>query len=100
MPRRTRRDDSPALRRRGRGPGPPAEVAEIAARIAGPSWAAAEVDGYQVKATTGIKRYRCPYCNGWIEPGTSHIVAFVVGLPEERRHYHSGCWVRFSAGRR
>lgn len=74
------------------------EVAEIAARVAGASWAVTE--GFEVRATVGTKRYRCPYCNGWIEPGTSHVVALPTGLPEERRHYHSGCWVRHSAGRR
>jgi hypothetical protein len=67
-------------------------LAEIAARIAGPPALARE--GFEVRTTTGDRRYRCPYCQGSIEPGTAHVVAFPSGQPEERRHYHSGCWVR------
>lgn len=53
-----------------------------------------------MRNTAGAKRYRCPYCNGWIEPGISHVVAFQTGHPEDRRHYHAGCWVRHRAGAR
>ena len=74
-----------------------ADVDEIAGRIVGPGWATAE--GYQVGNVVGAKRYRCPWCEGWIEPGTAHIVAFEVGKAEERRHYHSGCWSRQLAAR-
>lgn len=73
------------------------EVDEIAGRIVGPTWAI--VEGYHVQHVLGAKRYRCPWCEGWIEPGTAHIVAFEVGRAEERRHYHSGCWSRQAAAR-
>lgn len=98
MPRRHRRDAEPTVRRRGQGPAPPLDVAEIANRLRGPSWATTE--GFEVKRTVGSKRYRCPYCEGWIEPDTQHVVAFEVGRPEDRRHYHSPCWARQAAGKR
>jgi hypothetical protein len=63
--------------------------------VIGPPWAATE--GYEVRSVVGDKRYRCPYCQGWIEPGVAHVVAFEVGRPEDRRHYHSPCWRRHSA---
>ena len=85
-------------RRRGRQDPPPAEVAEIAARIAGPPALARE--GFEVRTTTGERRYRCPYCQGSVEPGTAHVVAFPAGQAEDRRHYHRGCWVKVqSSGR-
>jgi len=92
VPRRSRRDAGPARRRRG-APVPPAiEVAEIAARIAGSP--ALALEGFDVRTTTGDRRYRCPYCQGWVEPGTAHVVAVPVGRAEDRRHYHAGCWVK------
>jgi hypothetical protein len=92
MPRRSRREETPARRRHGKRDPPPAAVAEIAARIAGAP--ALGRDGYEVRTTTGERRYRCPYCQGPVEPGLSHVVAFPAGQPEDRRHYHSGCWVK------
>ena len=71
-------------------------MSEIAGRVVGPAWAAAE--GFEVRSTAGQRRYRCPWCEGWIEPGTPHVVAFPVGRPEDRRHYHSPCWRRRAAG--
>lgn len=65
---------------------------EIAARIAGGPGLA--VEGFEVRSVTGERRYRCPYCQGWVEPGTPHIVAFPAGQPAQRRHYHTGCWAR------
>jgi hypothetical protein len=73
-------------------------VDEIAGRIAGPAWAV--VEGYEVRTVAGAKRYRCPWCQGSVEPGTVHAVAFLAGHPEERRHYHSGCWGRYLESRR
>jgi hypothetical protein len=82
----------PVKRRRGQRDPPPVEVAEIAARIAGPP--ALGREGFEVRTTTGDRPYRCPYCQGVVEPGTAHVVAFPSGRPEDRRHYHSGCWVK------
>ena len=92
MPRRSRRDETPARRRRGKGDPPSVGVAEIAARIAG--WPALGREGFEVRTNTGDRRYRCPYCQGSVEPGTVHVVAFPVGQPEDRRHYHTGCWAK------
>lgn len=95
MPRRTGRELRPeGTRGHGRRRALPrvAEVDEIAGRIVGPAWAT--VAGYRVGNVAGTKRYRCPWCEGWIEPGIAHVVAFEIGKAEERRHYHSGCWAR------
>jgi hypothetical protein len=57
--------------------------------------AAARVPGYEVRNSVNKdKTYRCPYCEGWITPGTPHTVALPSGRPDERRHYHSACWLR------
>jgi hypothetical protein len=57
--------------------------------------AAARAAGYEVKKSLNKeKTYRCPYCEGSITPGTPHTVAVPVGRPEDRRHYHSACWMR------
>ncbi len=80
MPRRNRRqlDGEP-------------EVESVAERILGPS--SMRREGFEVAvASNKEKRYRCPYCEGWIEPGSRHVVAVPVGDADSRRHYHSGCW--------
>jgi hypothetical protein len=95
-PRRSRRDP-PEPRGRRERPVTPAE--SIAERVLGPRWA--RVEGYEVRETVqAAKRYRCPYCEGWIEPGTPHLVAFPAGRSEERRHYHSACWAKQAQRRR
>nr|WP_238558899.1 ATP/GTP-binding protein [Rhodococcus rhodnii] len=52
---------------------------------------------YAVRTVSGsqaTKRYRCPGCDHEIEPGTPHVVVWPLdhGGPEERRHWHRGCW--------
>jgi len=93
VPRRIRRDPLPARRRTRAVRGAPDPGASGGA--AGPGWAAFE--GFEVQPAAGPKRYRCPWCEGWIEPGIAHVVAFESGHPEERRHYHSPCWRRYTA---
>jgi hypothetical protein len=97
MPRRRPREPQPPVRR-GR---PPAafDPEALSARLLGPEWAQAE--GYRVRQSLNRdKRYRCPYCQGWVLPGTVHIVAFPEGRAEDRRHYHTPCWERQSGTRR
>lgn len=96
MPRRPPRSEPS----RGRGRrGPAFDAAALGARLAGPDWA--RVDGYQVRRSLNEqKRYRCPYCEGWIQPGTAHIVAVPEGQADDRRHYHTPCWERHSGTRR
>lgn len=49
---------------------------------------------------TSVKVYRCPGCQGEIQPGTSHIVAWNVDYSaDERRHWHTACWKRRTPSR-
>ncbi|NLU82059.1 ATP/GTP-binding protein [Rhodococcus sp. HNM0569] len=52
---------------------------------------------YVVRNISGAqagKVYRCPGCDHEIGRGVAHVVAWPVdfGGPDERRHWHSGCW--------
>lgn len=90
MASRTRRGGSGPWKDRSGGP---LDVSKLEEALLGP--ASGRVEGFEVRRTANQdKRYRCPYCQGWVEPGTPHLVAFPSGRPEERRHYHSGCWSR------
>lgn len=95
MPRRTRREPLPARRPRAFPKVPAPEAPGASEGVAGPAGAAFE--GFEVRPAAGPKRYRCPWCEGWIEPGIPHVVAFESGRPEGRRHYHSPCWRRYAA---
>jgi len=96
VPRRPPRTEP--SRRRGRG-GPAFDAGALGARLLGPDWARA--DGFEVRRSLNHqKRYRCPYCEGWVQPGTVHVVAFPEGHAEDRRHYHTPCWERQSGTRR
>jgi hypothetical protein len=97
MPRRSRRDMTSTPARSSRT-GSPLDLEALAEKLAGPSWA--RVDGVTVRPSRNDdKRYRCPYCEGWIEPGTPHLVVIPEGRLDERRHYHKGCWSKSSANR-
>lgn len=83
MPRKTRRQPAPA-----------AGIDEIKDRVMGAGWK--RVGGYDVKRSIKEdRRYLCPYCNGPIQPGLVHVVAYPEGRLDERRHYHSPCWEKF-----
>jgi hypothetical protein len=70
-------------RRRRRPPPPP--------RVAGPPWA--QVEGHEVRPSRNeAKGYRCPWCQGWIEPGAPNLLVVPLHDPEDRRHYHAACW--------
>ena len=78
MPRKNRRaPDEPT---------PPARRPDSAA----PVWAL--VPGSDVRRVSGDKPYRCPGCDLEIHPGTWHLVVVPEGTPDERRHWHEGCW--------
>lgn len=92
MPRRTRRDGTALPPESGGG--------EITPRV---------LRGGRVPTTAGFeaarsvartKRYRCPYCEGWIEPEVAHVVAHPEGRLDERRHFHSGCWAKYARTKR
>jgi hypothetical protein len=96
MASRTRRGGSGPWKSRA---GAPLDIRTLEDSIRGP--AAGRVDGFDVRRTSNdTKRYRCPYCEGWVEPGTPHTVAVPTGRTEDRRHYHSSCWVKQAASRR
>jgi hypothetical protein len=38
------------------------------------------------------KRYTCPGCQGFIEPGEGHLVVVPDHDPDLRRHWHRPCW--------
>lgn len=76
---------------------PPPTAEELSKRIIGPQWA--QTDDFVVRSSvTESKRYRCPWCEGWIEPGTIHVVAYKRDDPEGRRHYHNPCWRKAGVG--
>ncbi|MCI0633380.1 MAG: hypothetical protein L0206_05595 [Actinobacteria bacterium] len=78
MPRKNRRapeESAPSLRR-------PDSVA--------PAWA--PTPGFEVRRVSGDKAYRCPGCDLEVRPGTWHLVVVPGGAPDERRHWHEGCW--------
>jgi hypothetical protein len=47
-----------------------------------------------------VKTYRCPGCDHEIPPGLGHEVVVPLDAPDERRHWHSGCWRRSARHRR
>lgn len=59
-------------------------------RSAAPMWALAP--GFDVRRVSGDKPYRCPGCDLEIRPGVWHFVVVPHDAPDERRHWHEGCW--------
>ncbi|MCU1452705.1 MAG: hypothetical protein JWN46_851 [Acidimicrobiales bacterium] len=51
-----------------------------------------DVSVQRVQPYQAVKTYLCPGCNQDIAPGTGHLVAVPVAAPDERRHWHHGCW--------
>lgn len=52
---------------------------------------------YTVRKLTGsgaTKPYRCPGCDQMIPMATPHIVAWLDGDEDGRRHWHSACWTK------
>lgn len=52
---------------------------------------------YIVRKLTGsgaTKPYRCPGCDQMIPMATPHIVAWLDGDEDGRRHWHSACWTK------
>ena len=69
-------------------------------RSEAPMWAL--VPGFDVRLVSGDKPYLCPGCEHPIRPGLAHLVVVPQGAPDERRHWHTGCWrteLRRTAGR-
>jgi hypothetical protein len=52
-------------------------------------------DGVEVRHVQpyqAVKRYTCPGCHGDIDPGVGHKVVVPHDAPQNRRHWHTGCW--------
>ena len=49
-----------------------------------------------VQPYEAVKAYRCPGCDHEIPPGLGHEVVVPVDAPDDRRHWHTGCWFRAS----
>jgi hypothetical protein len=45
-----------------------------------------------VQPYAATKRYLCPGCVGFIEPGEGHLVVVPDLAPDLRRHWHRACW--------
>jgi hypothetical protein len=43
-----------------------------------------------------VKTYRCPGCDHEIALGQPHVVAWHDEALDDRRHWHTACWRRFS----
>jgi hypothetical protein len=51
--------------------------------------------GHEVRLVPGIqarKPYVCPDCGNPIATGVGHVVAWPIGDPDLRRHWHRHCW--------
>jgi len=46
----------------------------------------------QLTGSSSSKPYRCPGCDQMIPMATPHIVAWLEGDEESRRHWHKACW--------
>ncbi|MFM7224729.1 MAG: hypothetical protein ACKO1Y_04740 [Actinomycetota bacterium] len=57
------------------------------------------VDVRHVQPYQAVKTYRCPGCDHEIRPGEGHEVVVPRAAPEDRRHWHTGCWHRRSRRR-
>ncbi len=53
---------------------------------------------FAIQPYQATKRYTCPWCSGPIEAGIGHLVVVPPGRPEERRHWHKGCWHKSRQG--
>jgi len=47
-----------------------------------------------VQPYEAVKPYRCPGCDHEIRPGEGHEVVVPRAAPDDRRHWHTGCWHR------
>jgi hypothetical protein len=58
-----------------------------------------EITVRHVQPYEATKPYRCPGCDHDIPRGLGHEVVVPVEAPDERRHWHTGCWYRASRRR-
>jgi len=77
MPRKNRRAPEP-------------EARHVDPRGDAPPWA--QAPGFCVHHVGADKPYRCPGCEHVIRPGMWHLAVVPDDAPDERRHWHTGCW--------
>jgi hypothetical protein len=53
-----------------------------------------------VQPYEAVKVYRFPGCDHEIRPGEGHEVVVPRAAPDDRRHWHTGCWHREQRRRR
>lgn len=53
-----------------------------------------QLDVRHVQPYEAVKTYRCPGCDHEIPPGQGHEVVVPLDAPQDRRHWHTGCWRR------
>jgi hypothetical protein len=53
-----------------------------------------DVEVRHVQPYEADKTYVCPHCHGEIRAGEGHEVVVPRDAPEDRRHWHTGCWFR------
>jgi hypothetical protein len=59
-----------------------------------------EIEVRHVQPYQAQKMYRCPGCDHEIRPGVGHKVVIPLDAPDDRRHWHTGCWFREERRRR
>ncbi len=62
-------------------------------------WPDDDIDVRRVQPYEATKAYLCPGCNREIPAGTGHVVAVPRTSPDDRRHWHRGCWDRRASRR-
>ena len=50
------------------------------------------MDVRRIQPYQARKAYACPGCHQDIPPGLGHVVAVPLDAPDDRRHWHRGCW--------
>lgn len=53
-----------------------------------------------VQPYDATKPYRCPGCDHDVPVGMHHVVVIPRRSPDDRRHWHKGCWDRAARGGR
>lgn len=57
------------------------------------NWADEDTEVRRMQPYEARKPYLCPGCQQAIPAGTGHLVTVPKPAPEERRHWHHGCWM-------
>jgi len=51
-----------------------------------------EVEVRRIQPYQASKPYICPGCQQDIPKGMGHVVTVPTSAPDDRRHWHHGCW--------